>query len=100
MQQRSLPEKDIRQGKLHAQTHDFRLSQSLLNTAGLGVITTTRDGVITGFNMRAESLLGYSATEVVGRCTPLIFYENPDAVEGLTVTGKDMHPAPLSQDAG
>ena len=100
MHERSLPEKDIREGNLHAQTQDFRLTQSLLNTAGLGVITTTREGVITGFNQRAETLLGYPANEVVGKCTPLIFYENPDAVEGLTVRGKDTQKPSLNNGAG
>lgn len=89
MQERSLPEKNVRENKLRAQTADLRLTESLLNAAGFGIITTTREGIITSFNARAETLLGYSATEVIGKDTPLIFYEASDSIYGRAKKKKD-----------
>lgn len=89
MQERSLPEKDVREDKLHAQTADLRLTESLLNAAGLGIITTTREGIITSFNTRAETLFGYSATDVIGKGTPLMFYEASHSFDGPTDTEKN-----------
>ena len=88
MQERSLPEKDVPEDRLHAQTEDLRLSESLLNAAGFATITTTKEGIITSFNARAESLLGYPATEVIGKSTPLMFYEAFHSTNGLTETEK------------
>ena len=75
MPQAPLPEKD-----LHAQksSEDYRqarsLDESLLNAAGLGIITTTPGGIITSFNQSAVTLLGYSPDEVIGKTTPVIFH--------------------------
>ncbi|MEX2235763.1 MAG: PAS domain-containing sensor histidine kinase [Cyclobacteriaceae bacterium] len=98
MQNHSLPEKDIQEGKsLHAQAEAFRLQESLLNAAGLGIITTTPDGVISTFNPAAENLLGYSASEVVGKATPLIFHDPDEVVRRADETskssGKNIEPA-------
>ena len=75
MPQAPLPEKD-----LHAQKsrEDYRqarsLDESLLNAAGLGIITTNPGGIITSFNQSAVTLLGYSPDEVIGKTTPVIFH--------------------------
>lgn len=47
---------------------------ALLRAARSAIIATDLNGVITVFNTGAEQLLGYSAKEVVGRHTPLLFY--------------------------
>jgi len=40
----------------------------------ISIIATNKDGVITVFNTGAENLLGYSAQEIIGKQTPLIFH--------------------------
>ncbi|MDE1351034.1 response regulator [Vibrio aestuarianus] len=50
------------------------LQRSILSSAGYAIIATDFDGVITVFNPSAEKLVGYSASEVVGKKTPAIFH--------------------------
>ena len=48
---------------------------AVLNAATLNsIIATDRQGLITIFNPGAEQMLGYTASEVVGKHTPAIFY--------------------------
>ncbi len=54
---------------------------AVLNGAGLAVIATTPEGLITRFNPAAERLLGWSAAEVIGVYTPLRFHD-PAELEG------------------
>ncbi len=49
------------------------LQNAILNGAGSGIIATDADGIITSFNQAAENMLGYKASEVVGRVSPIIF---------------------------
>jgi PAS domain S-box-containing protein len=49
--------------------HQLSFRKALLDSAGMAVITTNRQGVITGFNLRAERILGYAASEVIGKAT-------------------------------
>jgi len=50
--------------------------QSVLDSASeVGVITIDMSGTITLFNKGAERLLGYDAAQVIGRCTPEIFFD-------------------------
>src|SRR5687767_15049540 len=98
MQNPSLPEKDIQEEKsLHAQAEAFRLQESLLNAAGLGIIITTPEGVINTFNRTAENLLGYDVSEVIGKATPLIFHDPDELVkkadETSKASGKNIEPA-------
>lgn len=51
------------------------LTQSVLNSASeFCIIATDTEGVITVFNRGAEMLLGYSAEEMVGKCSPAVFH--------------------------
>jgi two-component system, sensor histidine kinase and response regulator len=48
---------------------------ALLNASKLNaIIATNPDGIITFFNAGAEQILGYSADELVGKQTPVIFH--------------------------
>ena len=85
---------------MHAQTADLRLTESLLNAAGSAIITTTREGIITSFNARAETLLGYSATEVISKGTPLMFYEASDTIYGFIETQKATDRHDVDERAG
>lgn len=58
------------------------LVTSVLNAAkDFSIIATDRDGLITLFNAGAERMLGYSATEMVGRKTPEIIHCSDEIME-------------------
>lgn len=48
--------------------------ESILASANLAIIETTPDGVIREFNPAAERMLGYEASEVIGKATPALFH--------------------------
>jgi len=48
---------------------------AMLVHAASGIIATTPEGLITHFNPAAEKMLQYKASEVVNKCTPLIFHD-------------------------
>jgi two-component system, NtrC family, sensor histidine kinase KinB len=58
------------------ETSDF-LNSILDSSTEYSIITTGRDGKITLFNQGAERLIGYTAEEVVGKETPLLFLRSP-----------------------
>ncbi len=51
------------------------LQDAILNSAAYMLVSTDRDGVIQRFNPAAEKHLGYSAVDVVGKATPVIFHD-------------------------
>lgn len=51
-----------------------RLNAVIEGSSRVSIITTDTKGVITLFNSGAENLLGYSAAEMVGQCTPERFH--------------------------
>lgn len=57
-----------------------RLQQAILNAANYTIISTSPDGVIRTLNATAERWLGYSAEEVIGKATPVIFHD-PSEIE-------------------
>lgn len=54
----------------------------VFDSSEAAIIATDRDGTITQFNRAAERLLGYAASEVIGRMHPLDFVP-PNEVEDL-----------------
>lgn len=98
MPQASLPEKDIQaQKSRQAYRQALGLDSSLLNAAGLSVITTTSSGLITSINQAAVTLMGYSPDEIVGQTTAAIFHDPEEiskrAHEYSMLTGKVLEPA-------
>nr|WP_316640103.1 PAS domain S-box protein [uncultured Roseateles sp.] len=81
------------------------LSSVLDSASEVAVIGTDMDLKITVFNIGAQRLLGYSAQEVVGRCTPEIFHD-PAEIEarlqqlsqetGRTVRGRGVFVDPAA----
>jgi PAS domain S-box-containing protein len=101
MTQQSSPEKDISDEKsLPAQADALRYLECLLNVSGFTLITTTLEGLITGFNKAAETLLGYSAADVIGKATPVIFHDPDEVVKRASeVARKPQTPADPAFDS-
>lgn len=51
------------------------MRRAILDAANLSIISTDPAGVVRSFNRGAERILGYTADEVTGRCTPGIFHD-------------------------
>ena len=73
------------------------LMQALTDSTSPAIFTTTIDGRVVGVNRGAETLLGYTAAELVGRVTPLVWHdaaEVADLADELTrELGRDVPPA-------
>lgn len=50
------------------------LHRAIVDNAVFAIITTSPNGTITSFNPAAERLLGYSANELINKCTPSAFH--------------------------
>ncbi len=59
-----------------AQVHD-----AVVASSGAAIIVTDLSGTIQVFNPAAESLLGYRASELVGKATPAVFHDPEEVVE-------------------
>lgn len=53
--------------------------RTILDNAAYGIIATSPDGIVSSFNGAAERLLGYSASEVVGKLTA-VYWHDPEEV--------------------
>jgi PAS domain S-box-containing protein len=51
------------------------LNQAILDNAGYAIIASDPSGTIRVFNAAAERLLGYSADEVIGKHTPVLWHD-------------------------
>lgn len=56
------------------------LQRAIFDSANYTIIATTEDGTICTFNKAAQALLGYTASEVVGKTTPAIFHDQGELV--------------------
>jgi len=54
--------------------------QLILDNTAHGVIATKPDGTITLFNKKAEAMLGYAESELVGKMTPLKFHKQEEVI--------------------
>ncbi|MES2951510.1 MAG: PAS domain S-box protein [Pseudomonadota bacterium] len=50
------------------------LHAAIVNHSGYGIIATDASGVITVFNTAAQTMLGYSEAELIGKATPTVFH--------------------------
>lgn len=57
------------------------IQRAVINAAAHFIIATRVDGTITLFNAAAERLLGYTAQEIIGKTTPVIFHEMEEVKE-------------------
>src|SRR5688500_1602192 len=76
---RSPSENHLQQDKfLNALAEAYRLQETIMAATELAIISTSPEGIITSFNKAAEDLLGYTAEEVIGRSTPVIFHDQQE----------------------
>ncbi len=54
--------------------------QAVLENAGVSIISASTAGIIRTFNAASERMLGYTREEVVGRCTPEVFFDRDEMV--------------------
>ncbi|HTB82346.1 MAG TPA: CHASE3 domain-containing protein [Candidatus Sulfotelmatobacter sp.] len=72
---------------LYRQRAEAKLSQALilqdaiLNSADYGIVSTDPKGIVQSFNHAAELMLGYSAKEVVGKATPMLWRDPLEITE-------------------
>lgn len=56
------------------------LNNAVLDSANFSIISTDPDGIIMTFNKTAEELLGYSASELIGKSTPQPLHDKNEVV--------------------
>ncbi len=92
--------RDITQRKHHEQQiakqqqqiHEaYRRNQAILDYANYSIIGADLNGTITTFNKGAEALLGYSASEVVGKATPAIIHLPEEVVARANALSKELN---------
>ncbi len=59
----------------HKLQASLALQEAILNSADYLIIATDVHGTIITFNQVAEKMLGYSASEVIGKTTPIIIHD-------------------------
>jgi PAS domain S-box-containing protein len=59
----------------------LELNRVIVDNAGMIVISTDNAGIIRSFNPFAEEMLGYKASEVIGKLTPLRFHDPNELIE-------------------
>ncbi len=58
-----------------------RLRNAIVEGAAYSIISTDQEGIILSFNKAAERMLWYSAEEMVGKATPLVFHDAQEIKE-------------------
>ncbi len=70
--------------------------QAVLNGSDYSIISTNTAGIIVSFNTAAQRMLGYTADEVIGACTPSIFHDENEvrqrAIELSQELGEPIQP--------
>jgi PAS domain S-box-containing protein len=57
------------------------VQNAILGSADYGIVATDREGTVQSFNPAAERLLGYSADEVIGQATPMLWRDPREITE-------------------
>lgn len=57
------------------------LNQAIVDHAGIAIISTDERGIIQTFNDAAHKKLGYTASEVIGKITPIKFFDSKELLQ-------------------
>jgi PAS domain S-box-containing protein len=76
---------------LNALAEAYRLQEAIIGATELVVISSNPEGTLTSFNKAAENLLGYTADEVVGRETPVIFHDQAEILARAAEIERESH---------
>jgi PAS domain-containing protein len=66
------------------------LQNAILNSADYGIVATNMEGVVQTYNRAAQRLLGYSAEEVIGRVTPMVWRDQSEVAQRAEVLSKKL----------
>ncbi len=66
------------------------LHRAIIDNAVFAIITTSPTGTITSFNPAAERLLGYSANELINKCTPSSFHLAEEIIARAREFGEEL----------
>lgn len=66
------------------------LQRTILSSAGYAIIASDLDGIINEFNPSAEKLLGYKASELIGRCTPNLFHLEEEITQRAQILSSEL----------
>ena len=66
------------------------LQSAILDGADYAFISTDLNGVIQTFNKAAERMLGYSASEVIGKLTPAIIHEPQEVIDKAAILSLEL----------
>ena len=67
------------------------LQQAILNSADHGIVSTAVNGLIQTFNPAAEKILGFSAEEVVGKQTPVLWRDAKEIAERAEKLSRELN---------
>ncbi|MFZ6013367.1 MAG: PAS domain S-box protein, partial [Bacteroidota bacterium] len=73
---------------LNALADAYRLQEAIISATELSIFSTTTEGIITSFNRAAEAMLGYTAEEVIGKSSPLVFHDLEELVKRAEALSK------------
>ena len=68
----------------------YNLQEAILLNAPHAVIATSTTGIIQHFNPAAETLLGYSADEMIGKLTPAVFHCTEEVAARAKIFGAEL----------
>lgn len=68
----------------------YNLQEAILLNAPHAVIATSTTGLIQHFNPAAETLLGYSADEMIGKFTPAVFHCTEEVAARAKIFGAEL----------
>lgn len=73
--------------------HLYSFNSAVIDSAGIAIISTTKDGRIVTFNPAAETMLGYKASEVVNIISVLDLYDKEEIRNKLEEYGIEIKAA-------
>jgi len=71
-------------------TVEAALQDAILTSANFSIIATDEKGVIQLFNIGAETMLGYSAVEVVNKITPADIHDPQEVIERAQALSREL----------